>query len=122
MPSRAAERFTSTRVTAERSSHRLVNSYGSMCVSDTGSGISPENLSKIFDPFFTTKEVGKGTGLGLAISQSIVEQHKGSIEVRSRGLGTGTVVIVSLPLTDRTEMKGKRPDPRRTGGEDGSRG
>lgn len=91
-------------------------------VSDTGSGISPENLSRIFDPFFTTKEVGKGTGLGLAISQSIVEQHKGSIEVRSRGVGKGTVVIVSLPLADRSEMDGKRPDRRRTGGEDASSG
>jgi len=71
-------------------------------VSDTGSGISPENLPRVFDPFFTTKEVGKGTGLGLAISQSLVEQHKGSIEVRSEGIGKGTVVIVSLPLAERS--------------------
>lgn len=69
-------------------------------VSDTGNGIPTENLARIFDPFFTTKEVGKGTGLGLAISQSIVEQHKGSIEVRSHGVGKGTVVVVSLPLAD----------------------
>lgn len=73
-----------------------------MFVSDTGSGISPENLPRVFDPFFTTKEVGKGTGLGLAISQSLVEQHKGSIEVRSEGIGKGTVVIVSLPLAERS--------------------
>jgi signal transduction histidine kinase len=91
-------------------------------VSDTGSGISPDNLSRVFDPFFTTKEVGKGTGLGLAISQSIVEQHKGSIEVRSRGIGKGTVVIVSLPLADRSEIDGKRPDLQGTEGKDGSRG
>ncbi|PWB80675.1 MAG: hypothetical protein C3F08_03855 [Candidatus Methylomirabilota bacterium] len=82
-------------------------------VSDTGSGISPENLSRIFDPFFTTKEVGKGTGLGLAISQSIVEQHKGTIEARNREVGTGTLVIVSLPLADATEMGGKRPELQR---------
>ncbi|MDE2179826.1 MAG: GAF domain-containing protein [candidate division NC10 bacterium] len=91
-------------------------------VSDTGSGISPEHLPRIFDPFFTTKAVGKGTGLGLAISQSIVEQHQGSIEVRSKGVGKGTVVIVSLPLADRSGTDGKRPDLRGTGGEHGSRG
>jgi two-component system, NtrC family, sensor kinase len=85
-------------------------------VSDTGSGISPENLSRIFDPFFTTKEVGKGTGLGLAISQSIVEQHKGGIEVRSKGVGQGAVVLVSLPLADCSEIDGKRPDLRGAGG------
>jgi signal transduction histidine kinase len=67
-------------------------------VSDTGTGIAPENLARVFDPFFTTKDVGKGTGLGLAISQSIVEQHRGAIEVQSEGPGRGTVVTVSLPL------------------------
>jgi len=69
-------------------------------VADNGSGISAENLARIFDPFFTTKEAGKGTGLGLAISQSIVEQHGGSLEVRSEGPGKGTVVSVVLPLAD----------------------
>lgn len=78
-------------------------------VSDTGSGISPENLPRVFDPFFTTKEVDKGTGLGLAISQSIVEQHQGSIEVRSKGIGKGTVVIVSLPLAERSGGFGGNP-------------
>jgi two-component system NtrC family sensor kinase len=84
-------------------------------VSDTGSGISPENLSRVFDPFFTTKEVGKGTGLGLAISQSIVEQHKGSIEVRSEGIGKGAVVIVRLPLAERSGIDGGPIRSPRTG-------
>ena len=67
-------------------------------VSDTGSGIASEDLGKVFDPFFTTKAVGKGTGLGLAICQSIIEQHRGTIEVASRGVGMGVAVTVSLPL------------------------
>ncbi|MFZ1058600.1 MAG: ATP-binding protein [Candidatus Rokuibacteriota bacterium] len=66
-------------------------------VADNGCGIPQENLSKVFDPFFTTKEVGKGTGLGLPICQSIVEQHGGTIEIKSEGIGKGTTVTVKLP-------------------------
>lgn len=56
---------------------------------DNGRGIPDEIMDKIFDPFFSTKEVGEGTGLGLSISHSIIEQHKGKIEVFSKvGLGT----------------------------------
>ena len=65
--------------------------------SDTGPGISEENLKKIFDPFFTTKDVGHGTGLGLAISYGIVTGHKGTISVESE-LGSGTTFIVALPV------------------------
>jgi signal transduction histidine kinase len=67
-------------------------------VADNGRGIAPENLSKVFDPFFTTKEVGKGTGLGLPICQSIVEQHGGTMEIKSEGIGKGTLVTVKLPV------------------------
>jgi two-component system NtrC family sensor kinase len=64
-------------------------------ITDTGCGISPENMKKLFTPFFSTKT--KGTGLGLAAVQRIVERHKGKIKVRSR-VGQGTTFIVSLPL------------------------
>ncbi|MFA7241039.1 MAG: ATP-binding protein [Sulfuricellaceae bacterium] len=64
---------------------------------DTGKGIPPENLTRIFDPFFTTKPVGKGTGLGLSLSYSIVEKHRGRIEVKS-AVGKGTTFRVILPV------------------------
>jgi len=69
-----------------------------LSVADNGCGIAPANLPKVFDPFFTTKEVGKGTGLGLPICQSIVEQHGGTIEIKSEGIGKGTLVTVKLPV------------------------
>jgi two-component system NtrC family sensor kinase len=65
-------------------------------VSDTGTGIPEENLSKIFDPFFTTKEAGAGTGLGLAVTYGIIQKHDGNIEVRSER-GKGTTFIIRLP-------------------------
>lgn len=65
--------------------------------SDTGKGISPENLNRIFDPFFTTKPVGKGTGLGLSLSYSIVQKHHGRIEVSSE-VGKGTTFRIWLPV------------------------
>jgi signal transduction histidine kinase len=66
-------------------------------VSDTGSGIAPENMEKIFFAFFTTKELGKGTGLGLAVCSKIVERHGGKISVTSEA-GKGTTFTVTLPL------------------------
>jgi PAS domain S-box-containing protein len=68
-------------------------------VSDTGSGIRPEQLGRIFEPFFTTKARAVGTGLGLAISRRIVQQHGGRIDVESE-LGKGTRFIVELPAAE----------------------
>lgn len=63
-------------------------------ITDTGCGISGEDLNHIFDPFFTTRS--DGTGLGLSISYGIVENNGGSIEVKSV-LGEGTTFAVLLP-------------------------
>ena len=69
----------------------------SVSVTDSGKGISPENLKKIFDPFFTTKPIGEGTGLGLSISHGIVEKHGGSIAVDNIP-GEGTTFTITLPV------------------------
>jgi two-component system NtrC family sensor kinase len=66
-------------------------------VSDTGMGISDNNLSRIFEPFFTTKAVGKGTGLGLSITYDIVKKHKGDITVLSEP-GKGSTFTVKIPV------------------------
>lgn len=65
--------------------------------SDTGHGISKENLPKIFDPFFTTKETGKGTGLGLSLAYGIIQQHQGDILVESHE-ENGSIFKVVLPV------------------------
>jgi PAS domain S-box-containing protein len=66
-------------------------------ITDTGSGIPANLVSRIFDPFFTTKAVGEGTGLGLAICRTIVVSMNGDIEVDTDPVGHGTTFRVSLP-------------------------
>ena len=66
-------------------------------VSDTGSGIPVENLSRIYDPFFTTKGIGQGTGLGLSVTYGVVQEHHGKIECESQ-LGHGTSFTLTFPM------------------------
>lgn len=70
-----------------------------LTVSDTGSGISPELLSKVLEPFFTTKESGHGTGLGLSMAYGFARQSGGTLRIRSQA-GEGTDVELWLPRSE----------------------
>lgn len=83
---------------------RLAAPYAEIRITDSGTGIQPENVSKIFNPFFTTKAAGKGTGQGLAIAHSVVvDKHGGSIGVESQP-GQGTTFIIRLPLEHKSNV------------------
>ncbi|MEO8233485.1 MAG: ATP-binding protein, partial [Ignavibacteriota bacterium] len=71
--------------------------YVKFSVSDTGTGIREEDISKIFDPYFSTKQKDTGSGLGLYVSYGIIKAHKGHIDVTSRN-GMGTTFEVYLPV------------------------
>jgi PAS domain S-box-containing protein len=77
--------------THEKDEHILIE------ISDTGAGISKENLEKIFKPFFSTKGYGKGTGLGLSFAERVIKEHKGKIEVTSKP-EKGTTFKIYLPV------------------------
>jgi PAS domain S-box-containing protein len=70
--------------------------YISLCVSDTGTGMTAEVIEKAFDPFFTTKPIGMGTGLGLSMIYGFAKQSGGSVGIYSE-VGEGTMVCVYLP-------------------------
>lgn len=72
-------------------------SYVTISVTDSGTGISPEHLSRIFDPFFTTKKIGEGTGLGLSMIYGFTQQSGGQVKVHS-SLGMGTTVTLYFPV------------------------
>jgi PAS domain S-box-containing protein len=77
-----------------------------LILSDTGEGIPSENIKTIFEPFYTTKKEDKGTGLGLSTVHGIIQQHNGTIDVKS-SQKRGTEFIITFPLCN-------GPDPSET--------
>ncbi|MDD5347885.1 MAG: PAS domain S-box protein [Candidatus Omnitrophica bacterium] len=88
---------SSSRKIRVSSSYRARDKTIEIQVSDTGCGISEENMRNIFTPFFTTKGKGKGMGLGLSIVYRIIESLNGKIDVKSKP-GQGTTVTINLPI------------------------
>ena len=70
--------------------------YLSLCVSDTGTGMTPEVIARAFDPFFTTKPLGQGTGLGLSMIYGFARQSGGQVRIYSE-VGQGSMVCIYLP-------------------------
>ena len=68
-------------------------------ITDNGTGIPKEILSRIFDPFFTTKKVGEGTGIGLDIVRNVINRHKGEIKVHS--IPGKTEFCINLPVSQK---------------------
>jgi PAS domain S-box-containing protein len=80
--------------------------YIRVSVSDTGTGMPPEVLTRVFEPFYTTKEVGKGTGLGLSQVYGFIVQSGGMAKARSK-VGEGTTVDLFLPAAIGTNVRGE---------------
>ncbi len=70
--------------------------YLALCVTDTGTGMSPDLIEKVFEPFFTTKPIGEGTGLGLSMIYGFARQSGGQVRIYSE-VGHGTTVCIYLP-------------------------
>ena len=84
--------------------HPAAGDYVQICVTDTGSGMTPEVRAKAFEPFFTTKEIGKGSGLGLSQILGFAKQSGGGVSVESK-VGEGTSICIYVPRADTAPEK-----------------
>jgi len=103
--------------TANRYIDRPVSGYESvdegdyviLTISDTGTGIHPDDLDKIFEPFYSKKVMGKsGTGLGMVVVWGTVKDHNGYIDVNSN-VGKGTTFTLYFPATRQEKSKNEKP-------------
>jgi signal transduction histidine kinase/CheY-like chemotaxis protein len=85
--------------------------YVILMVSDTGVGISPDDVEKIFEAFYTKKVMGRsGTGLGMAVVWGTVKDHKGHIDIES-AIGKGTTITLYFPATPEKIVETQKPVP-----------
>ncbi|NNM74216.1 PAS domain-containing protein [Enterovirga sp. DB1703] len=103
-----ANRWLDRRAASERDLQP--GQYVSLCVSDTGTGMTPDVVAKAFDPFFTTKPIGQGTGLGLSMIYGFARQSGGQVRIYSEP-GQGTMVCLYLPrLAGQPEVAEPTPE------------
>ena len=105
-----ANRWLDARAARER--ELAPGQYVSLCVTDTGTGMTPEVIASAFDPFFTTKPLGQGTGLGLSMIYGFARQSGGQVRIYSE-VGQGTTVCIYLPRHLRRGRGGRGAPSRR---------
>jgi signal transduction histidine kinase/CheY-like chemotaxis protein len=91
---------------SDLSDEQITGDYVRLSVIDTGTGMSPEVLSRVFEPFFTTKDIGKGSGLGLAQVHGFATQSRGTVRIKSE-LGKGTSIELYLPRSRNSPSKAR---------------
>ena len=94
---------------AAKASELQPGDFVSMCVHDSGVGMSPDVLARAFDPFFTTKPLGMGTGLGLSMIYGFAKQSGGRVAMQSKP-GQGTTVCIELPRSEAGPEEAAEPE------------